>query len=332
MDHGWAPISGMRYQSFQQLRQPIWDRMQALLGQARRSPRQLSYEQLEELTVTYRQVLHDYSLASSRFPGTAVARHLRHQVLEATHFLQRDSGSHLPSLGRFVFQTFPRAMQSLWPTLVATTALFLVLALFGFALAAVEPSMGLYFVSPKVVDGLERGELWTESIFAVTPGAVASTQIATNNLSVAITAWAGGVLGGLGALWVVCLNGLMLGSVLALTAHYSMSHALLEFIGAHGPLEITMILVSAAAGLHMGAAMVRATDQPRSVALRRAGRQSLVVLMGCLPWILMLGFVEGFVSPSTLLTPTTKWGVGLLLELVFVLWCLSSGGQDVEQL
>ncbi len=319
----------MRYQSFQDLRRPIWDRLEGLLAEARRNPKSLSYEQLEEMAVIYRQVLHDYSLASSRFAGTAVARRLRHLVLEATHFLQRDSGARLPSLSRFVLRTFPHTIQALKPALAATTALFTVLALFGFALAAVEPTMGLYFMSPAVIDGLERGELWTESIFAVTPGAVASSQIATNNLSVAITAWAGGVLAGLGSLWVICVNGLMLGSVLALTAHYSMSHALLEFIGAHGPLEITMILVSAAAGLHMGAAMVRATDVPRSVALREAGKESLVVLMGCLPWILVLGFVEGFVSPSTLLNPVTKWGVGVLLELVFILWCLSSRREEI---
>ena len=320
----------MKYQSFQELRRPVWMRLRRLLRDARKRPKSLDYQTLEELTVTYRQVLHDYSLATARFPGTAAARDLHRLVLDATHFLQRDTGSRLPSLSRFVTETFPLTIQRLRPTILITTLLFAALALFGFALTAVEPAMGLFFMPAGVIDGLERGELWTESIFAVTPGAVASTQIATNNLSVAMTAWGGGVLGGLGSLWVICLNGLMLGSVMALTAHYSMAHALLDFIGAHGPLEITMILVSAAAGLHMGAAMIRATDEPRAVAMRRAGGESLVVLMGCLPWILVLGFVEGFLSPSVDLSTTTKWGVGLLLELVFLLWCLSARPREIS--
>lgn len=310
----------MRYQAFEALRRPTWDRLAKLLGRAQRSPRSLRYDELEELAVLYRQVLHDYALARARFPGTEVARDLRRQVLEATHFLQRDSGSRLPSLHRFVVRDFPAAMARMAPSIAVAVLLFAATAIFGFALTAARPSMGTYFVGPQAVAGLEEGRLWTESIFSVTPGAVASSKIATNNLSVAMTAWGGGVLGGLGAFWVVCLNGLMLGSVLALTAHYSLAHALLEFIGAHGPLEITMILVSAGAGLHMGAAMVRATDHPRSVELRRAGRTGLIVLLGCLPWILLLGFVEGFVSPSDAVSVVAKWTLGGLLESIFLFW------------
>ena len=312
----------MNYRAFEALRRPTWERLSRLLRRARRSPRSLSYDELEELSVVYRQVLHDYSLARARFPGSDIARDLRRRVLEATHFLQRDSGSKLPSLRGFVVHDFPAAMLRVGPAVGVAAALFLLTAIFGFALTAASPSMGTYFIGPDAVAGLEEGRLWTESIFSVTPGAVASTKIATNNLSVAMTAWGGGVLGGLGAFWVVCLNGLMLGSVLALTAHYSLAHALLEFIGAHGPLEITMILVSAGAGLHMGAAMVRATDLPRAVEMRRAGHTGLLVLLGCLPWILVLGFVEGFVSPAVDVSVIAKWTLGFLLESVFLFWAL----------
>ena len=89
------------------------------------------------------------------------------------------------------------------------------------------------------------------------------------------------------------LNGLMLGSALATTAHYSMATPLLTFIAAHGPLEISMILMTSAAGLKVGWALVVAADRPRAELLQTAGRDSLIVLLGCMPWILLLGFVEG---------------------------------------
>ena len=315
----------MNYQTFERLRRLTWTRLDDLTARARRNPKSLTYEELEELTVMYRQVLHDYSLASARFPGTTVTRDLRRRVLAATHFLQRDSGSHLPSLHRFVTESFPRAMEKVAPSVGVAAVLFVAASLLGFAVTAMDPALGSYFLPQEAVAGLEHGELWTDSIFSVTPGSVMSAKIATNNLSVAITAWAGGVLGGLGAIWVLFINGLMLGSVLTLTAHYSMSASLLEFIGAHGPLEISMIIVSAGAGLHMGAAMVRSTDLPRSVEMRRAGRTGLTVLLGCLPWILILGFVEGFVSPSTDFTVIFKWTLGLMLEALFLIWACSGG-------
>lgn len=322
----------MRYQSFQRLRAPTWRRLQRLLQRAQSGSKanSLSYDELEELAMTYRQVMHDYSLASSRYPGTAAVKDLRRLVLEATHFLHRDSASRWPDLRAFVTHGFPTAFRRALPSISITSGLFVLMTVFGLAATLVQPSMAFSFLSSEAIEGVEKGELWTDSIFAVTPGAVASTRIATNNLSVVLTAWGGGILCGLGSLWIIILNGLMLGSVLAFTAQYNLSDELLTFIGAHGPLELGLICVSAGAGLHMGAAMLRATDRPRSVELNEKGRDSLTVLLGCLPFILLLGFVEGYVSPSADISTAAKWLLGLLLQAVFVLWCLMGRRADVE--
>jgi len=289
------------------------------LEEARRRPEELSYRDLEELAVRYRQLLHDHALARARFPGTAVTRRLERLVLEGTHLLHRDAGDHLPTPGRFLGHAFPAAVRRLLPTILVAVTLFVVAALFGFALTLVAPGMASIFLSPEALDGLASGRLWTESVFSVIPGSVASTRIATNNLSVAITGWAGGALAGLGAFYVILLNGLMLGTVLATTAHYSMMTPLLEFVAAHGPLELTLIVVTAGAGLEVGRALVVAGDRPRGERLRRAGRDALTVLLGCLPWILALGFVEGFVSPRPEISFGRKVLLGLLLEGAFLL-------------
>jgi len=308
----------MDYLRFVELRGGSCDEFEQALREARQRPRAVSYEDLEQLAFRYRQLLHDHALAATRYPGTALARRLQRLVLEGTHWLQRDTGEHLPSIGRFVTRSFPGAIRRILPLIGLAAGLFLLAALFGFCLTTVEPALGSFFISPEAIAELEHGRLWTESIFAVTPGSVASTRIATNNMSVAIMGWAGGTVAGLGALYVILLNGLMLGTVLALTAHYSMAAPLAEFIAAHGPLEISLILVTAAAGLAVGRALVVAADRPRGELLREAGRDALIVLLGCLPWILLLGFVEGFLSPAAELPVTLKVAIGMLLEISFV--------------
>lgn len=309
----------MDYQRFVTLRQPICDTFEAGLQKARQTPRQLTYSELEELSVLYRQVLNDHALARSRFPGTGIARRLEVLVVQGTQWLQRDSGRQLPSVRRFFGLLFPRAMRRLRPQLAVVTTLFIFTALMGFSLTTVEPSVGRLFLPAESLQGLERGELWTESIFAVTPGSMASTRIATNNISVLMSALAGGMVAGLGALWIICLNGVMLGSVIALTARFSMAEPLFNFIAAHGPLEITLILVCSAAGLRCGLGLIQATDQPRVEVLRQRGLDGLVVLIGCIPWMVILGLVEGFLSPSNDLTLATKVLLGCLLEAVFFL-------------
>jgi uncharacterized membrane protein SpoIIM required for sporulation len=308
----------MDYARFEKLRRASCDEFEHSLDAARRRPRELSYDRLESLAIEYRQLLHDHALAASRYPGTSIARRLERLVLAGTHYLQRDRGEGLPGPRRFLGELFPAAMQRIAPLIALTTGLFAVSTLFGFCLGTVEPAVGSAFLSPEMIRGLEQGQLWTETIFAVLPGSLIASQIATNNLSVALTAWAGGALAGLGALYVVLLNGLMLGTIFATTAHYSMAGSLLNFIAAHGPLEISMILVTAAAGLSVGRSLVAATDRPRAEVIQETTRDALIVLAGCLPWILLLGFVEGFLSPSADFTLAFKAAVGGLLEVLFL--------------
>jgi uncharacterized membrane protein SpoIIM required for sporulation len=135
---------------------------------------------------------------------------------------------------------------------------------------------------------------------------------------VALAAWSGGVLAGLVPLYVVLLNGLMLGAILGVTMHYSLAGELLEFISAHGLLELTLILVSAAAGLGLGRALVAAGDRPRALAVREASRDSLAVLLGCVPWFAVLALVEVFVSPSPGVPAGVKLTLGLALEGAFL--------------
>ena len=310
----------MNYRRFAELRQHDCAEFEQRLETAMKHPRTVGYDDLEQMAFSYRKLLHDHALAAARFPGTAMARRLSQLVLAGTHWLQRDTSDRFPTPRRFVRQLFPRAFWGLLPLIGIVAGLFSTAALFGYALTLVEPALGAVFLGPEVIENLERGELWTDSIFAVTPGSVASTRIATNNISVALTGWAGGALAGLGAFYVVLLNGLMLGSVVATTAHYSLATPLLTFIAAHGPLEISLILVSSAAGLNVGRALVVAADRPRGELLQTAGRDALIVLLGCLPWILLLGFVEGFLSPSPDLSLGSKVAIGLLLETLFLVF------------
>jgi len=321
----------VNYARFTALRRPACEDFERRLAAAQRRASSIDYDDLEELAFQYRQLLHDHALAAARFPGTAIARRLHALVLRATHWLQRDPGDHLPSPVRFVNQTFPRAFRKQRSLIALSAVLFALGGLVGVCLTAAEPAIASVFLGPDAIDGLREGRIWTESIFAVTPGSVASTRIATNNMAVAMTGWAGGALAGLFGIYVLVLNGLMLGAVVTVTMHYSMAPSLLDFVAAHGPLEITLILVSTAAGLAIGRAIVVAGDRPRAERLREASRGSLVVLLGCLPWIVLSGFVEGFISPAAHISTGAKAVLGLLLWGAFLIVAWNPFLTEVER-
>lgn len=307
----------MDYRRFAELRGPLWDELEQGLVSAREG--RLDYLALERLSLLYRQVLHDHSIARGRFAGTAVDRRLQRLALEATHRLQRDSGDEVPTLSRFVLTIFPRTFRRLHPEIGVAAAFFAAATLLGAVLAAVEPAVATLFLPQTTIDALARGELWTDSILETGSSSMVSSSIALNNLKVLFTAFAGGAVAGLGAFFVLMVNGLMLGSLLVTTAHHGLADRLGEFIAAHGPLELSLIMISAGAGLHVGRELIFAGDLPRGDRLRRAGRDAMVVLLGCVPFILLLGVVEGFVSPSEMALPY-KLALGLTIEAVFLGW------------
>ena len=305
----------MDYARFVALRRPLWDAFEADVTDARHS--ELSYAAIEDLALRYRQVLHDHAWARARFPGTGAAQRLRRLAVLGGRVLQREEQDRF-SIVRFFFQRFPAAVRASLPWIGVATALFLVAGLFGVILVVHEPGIAVAILGPANVEGLHRGRLWTESLTTTVPPAQSSSFIATNNMSVALTAWAGGALVGLGSLWVATLNGFMLGAVFGITARYSMAAELGNFVVAHGPLELTLILICAGAGLGIGVALLRADDLPRSLTVPRAAREALVVLIGCLPWFILLAIVETFLSPLPELPLVWKALLGIALEVCFL--------------
>lgn len=307
----------MDYARFVRLRRPVWEAFEAQLAAGRDRWRSFGYRELEEMALRYRQVLHDHALAAARFPGTAVARRLQTLALEGTHRLIGE-GRQRAGLRRFFTRTFPRAFQRQLDVTGVAVALFLLATLWGLTIASLRPALGVSMLGPEALQGLERGELWTDSLVTTVPPTISSSGIATNNISVALSAWSGGVLAGLVPLYVILLNGLMLGAIFGVTLHYSMAGELLEFISAHGPLELTLIVVSAAGGLAIGRSLVAAGDKPRALAVREAGRDALAVLLGCVPWFVPLALTEVFISPSPQLPVSLKVTLGLALESLFL--------------
>lgn len=312
----------MNYERFVRIRSAAWNAFASNLASSQRGRQRPGYTQLESLARDYRHVLHDHALAASRFPGTGASRKLHALAVEGARQLQVDEKDQLPTLRAFFATTFPSAIRAQATTLCVTGALFAAAFLLVASLVIGQPGLGTAILGPVAVEGLKRGHLWTESLVTTVPPSLSSSAIATNNMSVALAGWAGGSVFGLGSIYVALINGGLLGAVLAITCQFGLAGELLRFVAAHGPLEITLILVTAAAGLSLGGSLIVADDRPRALVVREASRQALIVLLGCLPWFVILGLVEGFVSPSTAVPVFVKVGLGLGLELAFLLTAL----------
>jgi uncharacterized membrane protein SpoIIM required for sporulation len=305
-------------------RRERWERLEALIAQALgRKGSRLSADELELLGRLYRQTTSDLAIARRDFPRDRVTRYLESLVSRSHPVVYRPESREWSSVARFVTHVFPQAFRESWRfTLVAFTlfAIPFVLAMFG---TLIDPTIGRIVMPPSdFVDQVERGQTWLEIEREQRP--LAASLIATNNIQVTFLAFAGGVLFGLGTVYVLINNGLMIGAVAGLATTYGLGEDLLGFVSPHGGIELTVIFIAGGAGLRLGYALLRPGFSTRRQALTSAAERAIVLMGGCVPLLVLAGAIEGFVSPSGLPT-STKLAIGAFNLVVLFLYLLLSG-------
>jgi uncharacterized membrane protein SpoIIM required for sporulation len=134
-----------------------------------------------------------------------------------------------------------------------------------------------------------------------------SSAVMTNNIQVTFVAFAAGIALGLGTALVVAYNGLILGAVAGGAIGNGNGLAFAEFVTAHGIIELSCIAVAAAAGLRLGYAIVAPGPRTRGAALVEEARPAVSIVLGTIPWVVLAGVIEGFV---------TRAGFGLVPGIV----------------
>ena len=129
---------------------------------------------------------------------------------------------------------------------------------------ATYPELASLFASEDMINDASRGELWTDNLLNVVPSSMLVISILSNNVAVSLFAMCLGVFYGLGTIYIISMNGLMLGGIFAMTAQYNLATRLFEFVVAHGIVELSVICVAGAIGVSLGTSIARPGNQTRS--------------------------------------------------------------------
>lgn len=195
----------------------------------------------------------------------------------------------------FYRREYPAIFRRLIAYPAMALALFAAGAVLGALLTVVYPEFMHKFLGPRMVETIERREMWTHSVLAIRP--LASSFIMTNNLSVAFLSFASGMTAGLGTLYLMVFNGVMLGVIGAACWMSGMSLKLWSFVAPHGVLELPAIFIAGGAGLRVGEALLFPGVRSRRDALSTGGADAVRLLLGAIPILVVAGVIEAFFSP-----------------------------------
>jgi len=291
-----------------------WRRLDDLTRRARRKVSTLEPHELDELVQRYQQVSAQLSYVRTYYRDPSLTARLTRLVAAASGVIYGKRARSLRTVHRFFVVTFPAAVWYQRRTIAVATALFVVPAFL----------VGLWLVNdPVALDasaspGERRNyvEEQFEQYYSEQPSAQFFTQVTTNNIRVAFTAFALGALLCIPGALILTFNAVVLGQAAAWMISEGDSLRFWGLILPHGALEITAIVVAAGAGLAVGWAVIAPGDRTRSRAVSEEGRRAVVTVLGLMAVFLAAGLIEGFVTGSGL-QPAVRVAIGLAAWLLF---------------
>jgi uncharacterized membrane protein SpoIIM required for sporulation len=271
----------------------------------------------------YRGLARDLATARRVAPGSRTTTGLESLYGQLHALINRKPRGGIGALRELLAIDIPKAVGDLRPRIAGMFSLMVLSALAGWWLIATFPTLIGLLASNDMIEQVQQGHLWTEGIFNIMPSSILSISILANNITVSVMAFCAGIFLGLGTLYLVAVNGFMLGGLFAFVHQHGLARALFEFISAHGPVELSVICISGAAGVMLGESIMRPNMGSRRDSFQACAHRVGPVLLLCAVLLVGCGFIEGFISPDPRFPMASRLTIGIAYWLI--MWVLLTG-------
>jgi uncharacterized membrane protein SpoIIM required for sporulation len=305
-----------------------WRRLGELTKRARRQVANLQPSELDELIQRYQQVSAQLSYVRTNYRDPTLTARLTRLVAAASGVIYGKRARSLNVLRTFFTISFPAAVWFQRRVIAVAAVLFIVPTVVvciwllndPVALdASASPAQRQHYVDDQF-----------EQYYSEQPSAQFFTQVTTNNIRVAFVAFALGALLCVPGALILTVNAVGLGQAAAWMIREGDTLRFFGLILPHGALEITSIVIAAAAGMAIGWALIAPGDRTRSQALTEEGRRAVVIVLGLMATFIAAGLIEGFVTGSGL-APLVRVAIGLVVWSGFLTYIWKLGRAAAAQ-
>jgi uncharacterized membrane protein SpoIIM required for sporulation len=296
--------------AFVRARREGWERLDRLVDRV--GSGRLPLAEVEELDRRYRRAAGDLAHARAAFAGSDAEGYLAQLTAKAWGALHLRRRRPLAGLLAVLRVDGPRTLVAHRGELALSAGLFLFGLALGGAAMALEPAAAGWMIPAPVEQALRQKRLWTDDLLTAAPG-FSGGAIARNNVTVAALCLALGLTGGVGTALLLLGNGLLLGAVLVAAWQAGLGGGLLGFVAAHGPVELSALVLAGQAGFILARGLVRPGEWPRGVALAARGREAARLMVLVVPLLVLVAAIEATVSPAGRFPAAAKAALGISL-------------------
>ena len=311
----------MRQAPFEAMHAKEWEAFEAFLdGKKTFDP--------AEMPERFRRVCQSLALAAERHYSAELVERLNRLALRGHHALYVNRRRESQQVLQFLLAGFPRLVRAEWRLVAAAAILF-----FGplgalVAILQLYPDFAHYLLSPEQIASFHQ--MYDPANKRLGMREADSNVLMFgfyiwNNVRIGFQTFAGGMLAGVGSAWFLGANGVIIGAVAGYLTHAGFGEQFWSFVAGHSSLELVAIVLSGAAGLRLGLALIAPGNRSRKAALVSAARPAVRVMYGAAALFLAAAFVEAFWSPLTGVAFNVKIAVGIAGWVLLAAYLLLAG-------
>ncbi len=255
----------------------------------------------EVLSDLYIKLTDDLSYAQTFYNGSETHKYLNELSVAAHQKIYKNKRESRNKFYRFYFVEFPLMFYKYQKQLLFSFVVFAFFVAVGAFSAAndsdfVRLILGDAYVNQTIAN-IESGD--PMAIYKESNQVDMFLGITINNIRVSLTAFTFGVLLGLGTLYIVIQNAVMLGSFQFFFYEKGLLWESARTIWIHGTIEISVIILGACAGFVVGQSILMPRTYTRLQSFINGAKDGLKIVISTVPFFIIAGFLEGFVTRLT---------------------------------
>ncbi len=307
----------MREAAFIKQSKSRWEEFEKVI----KNPQKAEPDRLAELFI---QVTDDLSFARTQYPESRTTRYLNDLASKVHLEIYKNKKEDKNRFVTFWKEELPAVMYEGRKPMLYALIIFLVAGIMGAVSARYDDT----FV--RLILGDEYVNMTLENIKGGNPTKVYAgadsfnmfLQITWNNIFVSFRIFAFGVLASLGTGFMLFYNAMMVGTFVMLFFNEGELSQALPVIMLHGTIELSSIVIAAAAGFIMGNSLLFPGTYSRLDSFKRGAVKGLKIVIGLVPFFVIAGFIESFITRYAFMPGSIKVliiGLSALLMLYYFL-------------
>nr|WP_255539633.1 stage II sporulation protein M [Longitalea luteola] len=271
----------------------------------------------------FTELVNDLGYSKTFYPHSKVTQYLNDLASRIYLDIYKNKREETSRIGRFFRTELPLTVRKHHREILYAFLIFV-----GFAvMAAFSAAHDETFVRGVLGDGyvemteenIAKGDPF--GVYKQTNPANMFAYIALNNIYVSFQVFVWGLFLGLGSVYELFINGVMVGSFQYYFFAKGLGWPSVLVIWIHGTLEISAIILSGAAGLIIGNSILFPGSHKRLHSLMQGAKDGLKLMIALVPILIAAAFLEGFVTRYSY-SSMPQWVSILILALsfIFIMW------------